>query len=240
MEYLILAIAVIIIITFFRSPVGKGIIGEFYVKLVIGGNKKDKKYVINNLMIVNDGKSSQIDHIVINQKGIFVIETKYYAGRIYGDENHKEWTQVLAYGKVKNKFYSPILQNKTHIYALSEVLGRKEGFISIIVFPKATLMTKTITNVGYLSVIRRTFKKQTLDILTIDEMNQVYSRLLEYKKNPQVTNREHVKAIKVMKDNINNNICPRCGKTLVLRNGKHGQFYGCSGYPDCKFKKFNN
>jgi hypothetical protein len=28
--------------------------------------------------------------------------------------------------------------------------------------------------------------------------------------------------------------CPSCGADTVLRNGKFGQFYGCSKYPNCK------
>ena len=28
--------------------------------------------------------------------------------------------------------------------------------------------------------------------------------------------------------------CPNCGKPMKLRNGKFGEFYGCSGYPKCK------
>jgi len=28
--------------------------------------------------------------------------------------------------------------------------------------------------------------------------------------------------------------CPNCGKPMRLRNGKFGQFYGCTGYPNCK------
>jgi len=28
--------------------------------------------------------------------------------------------------------------------------------------------------------------------------------------------------------------CPKCGKPLVLRNSKRGEFLGCSGYPKCK------
>jgi DNA topoisomerase I len=28
--------------------------------------------------------------------------------------------------------------------------------------------------------------------------------------------------------------CPKCQKDLVRRNGKHGPFWGCSGYPECK------
>ncbi len=29
-------------------------------------------------------------------------------------------------------------------------------------------------------------------------------------------------------------VCDKCGSAMVKRNGKHGEFYGCSGYPACK------
>jgi DNA topoisomerase-1 len=32
-------------------------------------------------------------------------------------------------------------------------------------------------------------------------------------------------------------ICPKCGKPLVLKSGKFGSFKACSGYPDCDFKE---
>lgn len=32
-------------------------------------------------------------------------------------------------------------------------------------------------------------------------------------------------------------VCPKCGSKLVLRNGRYGNFYGCSGYPKCRFIK---
>jgi 5-methylcytosine-specific restriction endonuclease McrA len=46
-------------------------------------------------------------------------------------------------------------------------------------------------------------------------------------------------------ENINDNpfaedkdeLCPLCAGRLVLRKGKFGQFYGCSGYPKCKYTK---
>ena len=237
MPYLIIGIICIIVIAFFKTPTAKGILGELQVRCVIGKNKPNEKYVINNLMIVNDGKSSQIDHIVINQTGIFAIETKNYSGRIYGSEDQKEWTQVLRYGKVKNKFYNPILQNRTHIYALSKVIGRSDGFISIIVFPKAVLMTNTSIEVGYLSSIKKRLNAQTKVVYTIEEINDIFKLLMEYKRNPPVSSREHIHEIKKMINGINENICPRCGRELVKRSGKYGTFYGCSGFPECKFKK---
>lgn len=29
-------------------------------------------------------------------------------------------------------------------------------------------------------------------------------------------------------------ICPECNRKMVLRNGKYGQFWGCTGFPNCR------
>ncbi len=33
--------------------------------------------------------------------------------------------------------------------------------------------------------------------------------------------------------------CPNCGKELVIRNSKYGEFIACSGYPKCKYIKYD-
>ncbi len=30
-------------------------------------------------------------------------------------------------------------------------------------------------------------------------------------------------------------ICPKCGEPMRKRNGRYGEFWGCSGYPDCRY-----
>lgn len=30
-------------------------------------------------------------------------------------------------------------------------------------------------------------------------------------------------------------ICPKCGSILKRRSGKYGEFFGCSGFPDCRY-----
>ena len=96
------------------------------------------------LLQLDNGKTSQIDHIVINSEGVFVIETKNYAGRIYGNDNQLEWTQVLVYGKVKNKlkynsmylrgsmnrwgFDNKIIMNK-HVATNEDVIWECELFL---------------------------------------------------------------------------------------------------------------
>lgn len=230
-------VILVVIVIFFRTPQGKGIIGEIKVRIALGKNKEDKKYVINNIIVVNDGKSSEIDHIVLKKTGIFVIETKNYSGQIYGGENELNWTQTLSYGKVKNSFYNPILQNRTHIYQLSKILERNDCFVSLISFPKADLKTKTVTHVGNIRSVKNEINKKKKELLTTEELNYYYSILLELKGSPKRKRRDHVKSIKKMKSDIENNICPRCGRELVIRKGRYDSFYGCLGYPECTFKK---
>ena len=31
--------------------------------------------------------------------------------------------------------------------------------------------------------------------------------------------------------------CPKCGSSLIKRNGRFGEFWGCLNYPNCKFTK---
>lgn len=38
-------------------------------------------------------------------------------------------------------------------------------------------------------------------------------------------------------DEITDELCPNCGKNLVIKSGKFGKFLACPGYPDCKFTK---
>lgn len=31
--------------------------------------------------------------------------------------------------------------------------------------------------------------------------------------------------------------CPECGMPLIKRNGRYGEFWGCTGYPDCRYTR---
>ena len=68
-----------------------------------------------------NGKYSQIDLVVATKVGIVVFEVKEYSGWIFGTENQINWTQILAYGKRKYKFYNPILQNEKHVQDLKKL-----------------------------------------------------------------------------------------------------------------------
>lgn len=96
----------------------------------------------------SEGQYSQIDAVVVTSVGIIVFEVKDYSGWIFGKGYQNQWTQVLAYGKEKNRFYNPVLQNKGHIDALKKQL---EGiadvpFYSVVVFYGKCLL-RNISNI---------------------------------------------------------------------------------------------
>lgn len=37
----------------------------------------------------------------------------------------------------------------------------------------------------------------------------------------------------IVRENIK--LCPRCGQFMKKRKGRFGEFWGCSGYPDCRY-----
>lgn len=240
METVVIIIIVAVfflIIRILKSPKTKGVVGEFLVERSLGRNIPHRKYVIHDVLLYDGKRSYQIDHIVIRKTGVFVIETKYYSGRIYGQENQKKWTQVLSYGREKNYFYNPISQNRSHIYALGKIIGRRDCFVSIIVFPKAKIMTRFETCVGSISKMKRYIRRHKKEILTTAEIESIYNQLIDFKQNPRLTHKQHRKNVRNLIRSIEKNICPRCNSQLVKREGKYGSFYGCSDFPKCRFVK---
>jgi DNA topoisomerase-1 len=38
-------------------------------------------------------------------------------------------------------------------------------------------------------------------------------------------------------DELTGDICPQCGKPIVIKIGRYGKFLACSGYPECRYTK---
>lgn len=93
--------------------------------------------IFHNLYLrKSNGRFSQIDLVVPTKVGILVFEVKDYSGWIFGNGRHNQWTQVLAYGEEKYRFYNPVMQNNNYIAELRKQLGQGDDFpfYSIIVF----------------------------------------------------------------------------------------------------------
>jgi hypothetical protein len=62
---------------------------------------------------------TQIDHLVLTNAGILVVETKNYGGRIYASQFDQKWTYFI--GGQKHTFQNPIRQNKLHVRAVQDL-----------------------------------------------------------------------------------------------------------------------
>lgn len=61
--------------------------GEAIVQKIIASNFKPPKFhLLNNITLPFQDGTTQIDHILVSTKGIFIIETKYYSGWIFANE----------------------------------------------------------------------------------------------------------------------------------------------------------
>ena len=222
---------------------------------------RDGKTLRNVYIPKGNGQTSEIDVMYITEKGIFVFESKNYSGWIFGDEEGQYWTSMLP-NKQKNRFYNPIKQNRTHIKWLRKYLGESIPLFSIIVFSERCELKKVSVSSEDIKVIKRDNTYGTVrriwdnseSVLSEEEVNALYEKLKSLTKVDNSIKAAHIQSIEQRyntqkekrkieseaKEETEIKVCPRCGGKLILRTAKKGdnagkQFYGCSGFPKCKF-----
>ena len=218
----------------------KGLRGEKQVAALLALLPKDRYKVINDLLIQKGGHSTQIDHVVVSVYGVFVIETKYYRGWIYGGENSEYWTKNV-YGH-KYELRNPLWQNEGHIKTISRLLD-DPGLVpiyNIVAFSgQATLKVDRSLPVMYWRQVVPYIKRFREPQMSEAYAEEVFNTLLAANVTDKEARKQHVKNVKFNKARrdtaVANGKCPRCGGDLVLRKGKYGHFYGCSNYPKCNY-----
>jgi len=220
---------------------GKGKMGEISVVNRLKRLPHEDYSVINDLMLKSGNWTSQIDHVMVSRYGVFVIETKNYQGWITGGENSDSWTQNI-YGH-KYSLYNPVVQNESHVIAIRKALGdySRIKMIQIVAFSgKATLRVKThYSTVTYFRGLNKIIRSYKEEVLTSEQVSQIYETLLHANVVDKRERRTHNKEVRhrTLKKEamVAKGICSRCGGNLVERSGKYGRFVGCSNYPSCKY-----
>ena len=122
----------------------KGRYGEREIEEILleSDRRITNEQIIKNLYLEREnGKTTEIDVILILKNKIFVFESKNYSGWVFGNTRDKYWIQIFPNGKRYN-FYNPTWQNYGHIKTLEEKLKNFPNlkYYSIISFGyKATL-----------------------------------------------------------------------------------------------------
>ena len=143
---------------------------------------------------------------MLHETGIYVMESKNYSGWIFGSVEQNYWTQSLNQ-YTKYRFYNPIIQNRTHITALSEYLKINRSFFhSYIVFSERCELMKIPCNTNEYTITKREYLIEKLStdirkkrkILSSEEIDRIESALLPYTNVSEDVKKKHI-------DNINNN-----------------------------------
>ena len=158
----------------------KGMLGETVINVALW-LKLDKEvyHRLNNITLpLDNGGSTQIDHVIVSIYGIFVIETKNYKGWIFGKENQRQWTQVIM-GR-KYKFQNPLRQNYLHMKTLSALLNLEMNYFhSMIAFiGECELKTRDELPAHVLTSGMASYIKKKQDkILTDDEVRAIVAQI---------------------------------------------------------------
>ncbi len=222
------------------KPRIKGALGERKIALRLNGLSRYKYKVINNLVLEVNGRTSQIDHVVISDFGVFVIETKNVKGWIVGNEHSEYWMQVIY--KRKEKLYNPLRQNQAHIAALKHHLYNFPNitYVPIVVFSnRSAIKVETDAFVIYSSQLTSVIKQSSETRLSQAEKETIFAKLTAVNLSGTYDRATHIKGIrkriKERDKSIQHGKCPQCGGALTARQGRFGRFFGCSNYPQCKF-----
>ena len=252
---IILVVSLFIYLARYNSAKQKGKRGEMRVSAILS-KLSDEYTILNDLVFRTEKGTTQIDHIVVSKYGIFTIETKNYRGEIYGDDNRKEWTQLIVtkvtYEKkwwktytyvTKNRFYNPVKQSVGHALRIKELLSvfPHVKIVPIVVFTGDAILRYVESNnhVVYEENLLDVIDGYKTTYLTDNDVQAVLAILTGNNIRETVSDRQHVKNLRIaareVNATINSGICPKCGGHLIKRNGKYGTFYGCSNYPKCRF-----
>ena len=225
---------------------GTGHYGEFLTEYALEHGGLGEAAVFSNVIVPRSSgptSTSEIDVIMLHEKGVFVIESKNYSGWIFGSADQRNWT-VTFNANSKEQFYNPIKQNRSHVKALADYLGLEEDvFCSYIVFSERCELKKVPPSTADYTICRRHHLLSNIrkDLKRMDRvfdeqtLLKLKSALQKLSDNSTADAKEaHTQEAQQV---AGGNVCPRCGSQLVERNGKYGPFIGCSAYPKCRFTK---
>lgn len=195
-----------------------------------------------------DGYTSQIDLVLVGNKGVYVVEVKTYPdAKIYGDTSKTTW-YYYSHGK-KYEIYSPLRQNKKHVDYLKAFL---KEFGDVPVFSIICMICedfKISGENGADTLICNSLPAMERAIYKIAEDKPEFfddakkQAVFDYVNHNQHIGKEarikHKQDVIAYKESLETmkkqKICPYCKGELVLRNGKNGKFYGCKNYPKCRY-----
>lgn len=180
------------------TPITRGNWSERRLVLKLLKAGINPKAIFHDLYIRKpNGEYTQVDVVVATKAGLIVFEVKHYSGWIFGHGKQRYWTQILAYGKEKHRFYNPIMQNEGHIRAIRQCLPQNLGipiFSVIVFFGKCEFKQISCDSNNTVVIYPHSINRVVSDILSRPEARfgnkfeimNVFTKAVENGNNPMI------------------------------------------------------
>ena len=167
----------------FESPERRaGHRGEIIATDIIKRVLREGDYLLTNVSISYDGRPAELDNVVVNKYGVFIIEVKNYKGRLYGEENDYTWKKYKddGYGNTFEKeVKNPIRQVKRQVYILAKYLEScnvwVEGYVLLIQGNSPVQCKYVFESVEDIDRAIHTFGKNRLSVHTVESIRNTLS-----------------------------------------------------------------
>lgn len=222
-------------------------------------------YVLHDITLTFEDLKAQIDYVIVTKGSVYLIECKNLIGNITVDNKGQFSREFVVNGKkIKEGIYSPYTQAQRHKEIIKKrwlsktnklFAGMREKYFDNYWYKPLVVLSnsKSILNTKYApkEIKNNTIRVDQLidyikkDIANYDRdlysskktMEEIAQSFLENNVSEFVSIADKYKDEIENEEVINDDICPSCGGKLVKRDGKYGEFFGCSNYPKCRFTK---
>ena len=222
---------------------------------------KDAKAKTTTIILDNNDYKFKTTGSVITFDGYLKIYSEYESSedKILPDLEDKLNTTITSNDIVAEEHFTKPKPRYTEAKLIKELeelgIGRPSTYVKII---------DTIKERDYIKVEDKKFYPTEIGILTTDKLQEFFSNIInvEYTRDMEEDLDKIADGDKVWNKVLENfygdfeelvklafkdmekeapeetgEICPECGKPLVIRKGRYGEFIACSNYPECKYVK---
>ena len=216
---MLISIFILSVLFFLKSPWFKGFAGEMLVHISAKIHLNKYKYhVLRNVTLPTADGTTQIDHIIVSEYGVFVIETKNMRGWIFGGAHQKTWTQKIF--KYTKKFQNPLHQNYKHVETLKSILELSDQQIfSVVVFVcSSTFKTEMPDNVIDGSRLIKYIKSKDKQVILSTDVPMILSKIeAECLMPSRETTKAHIEHVKeIIEEKRNCDSSPKYIMTVAI------------------------
>ena len=156
--------------------------------------------VFDNVMFVMNGRTVQIDHLAVSQKGVLVVETKNHHGVINGNAYEKEWHQWLNCEDYP--FYNPVWQNYGHVKTVQSLFALPKDKVKGIVIFSSDPVLNLIEGGNLITTLLNLpncLEKFPRDIMTPKEVERISLLIRAANISDKELAKEHIKQVEETK-----------------------------------------